>query len=325
MTLIRLGRHGLAAIGVALSLLAALPSSSQAEPLFQQPKYAAMVVDAKTGEALFSIRPDALRHPASVTKIMTLYLTFEALRSGRLKLSDTLTISPHAFAAAPSKVSSRAGERLTVAQAIPAMTVHSANDVAVAMAERISGSEAQFARLMTARAHQLGMASTTFVNASGLPPDERQISTARDLALLSRAMIRTFPQYYFYFGLKSFTYDGRVLRNHNHLVLNMPGVDGMKTGYTRLAGYNLVASGVRNGHRLIAVVLGGPSVAARDRNVAQLLNAGFAVLQRRQSGRNVSVASLVGASVRPDETAQGPATLGRSNRLKARRGRIARL
>jgi len=116
-----------------------------------------------------------------------------------------------------------------------------------------------------------------------------------------------------------------VLRNHNHLVLNMPGVDGMKTGYTRLAGYNLVASGVRNGHRLIAVVLGGPSVAARDRNVAQLLNAGFAVLQRRQSGRNVSVASLVGASVRPDETAQGPATLGRSNRLKARRGRIARL
>ena len=274
------------------------PSVAAAQGLFAQPKYAAIVEDANTGEVLYSMRADALRHPASITKIMTLYLTFEALSTGRLRMGDIVTISPHAFSMMPSKVSTHAGETLTVAEAIPAMTVHSANDVAVAMAERISGSETQFAELMTARARELGMTSTSFVNASGLPPDGEQITTARDMATLSRAVMRDYPQYYHFFGLKSITYRGKLLLNHNHLVARMPGVDGMKTGYTSLAGFNLVASGVRDGHRLITVVLGGPSVAARDENVEELLDAGFTVLKDRSLGQRIRLASLIAS---PDD------------------------
>ncbi len=280
------------------------PAIAQAQGLFTQPKYAAIVEDANTGEVLYTMRADALRHPASITKIMTLYLTFEALSTGRLRMSDVITISPHAFSMMPSKVSTHAGEQLTVSEAIPAMTVHSANDVAVAMAERLSGSEGQFAALMTARARELGMTSTTFVNASGLPPDGEQITTARDMAILSRAVMRDYPQYYQFFGLKSFTYRGKLLLNHNHLVAKMPGVDGMKTGYTSLAGFNLVASGVRDGHRLITVVLGGPSVAARDENVEELLDAGFTVLRSRAFGQRMRLASLIAS---PDDMS-GPVT-----------------
>ena len=213
-------------------------------------------------------------------------------------------IFPHAFSMMPSKVSTHPGETLTVAEAIPAMTVHSANDVAVAMAERLGGTEGQFAQLMTARARELGMTSTTFVNASGLPPDGEQITTARDMAILSRAVMRDYPQYYPFFGLKSITYHGKLLLNHNHLVAKMPGVDGMKTGYTSLAGFNLVASGVRDGHRLITVVLGGPSVAARDENVEELLDAGFTVLKGRAMGQRMRLASLIAS---PDDMS-GPVT-----------------
>ena len=210
--------------GIACALAAAFssvcaPAIAQAQGLFTQPKYAAIVEDANTGEVLYTMRADALRHPASITKIMTLYLTFEALSTGRLRMSDVITISPHAYSMMPSKVSTHAGETLTVSEAIPAMTVHSANDVAVAMAERLSGTESQFARLMTARARELGMSSTTFVNASGLPPDGEQITTARDMAILSRAVMRDYPQYFQFFGLKSFTYRGRLLVNHIHLVV----------------------------------------------------------------------------------------------------------
>ena len=280
------------------------PAVAQAQGLFAQPKYAAIVEDANTGEVLYTMRADALRHPASITKIMTLYLTFEALATGRLRMGDVITISPHAFSMMPSKVSTHAGEQLTVAEAIPAMTVHSANDVAVAMAERLGGTEAQFAQLMTARARELGMTSTTFVNASGLPPDGQQITTARDMAILSRAVMRDYPQYYPFFGLKSIVYRGKLLLNHNHLVAKMPGVDGMKTGYTSLAGFNLVASGVRDGHRLITVVLGGPSVAARDENVEELLDAGFTVLRSRAFGQRMRLASLIAS---PDDMS-GPVT-----------------
>ena len=247
------------------------PVTAQAQGLFTQPKYAAIVEDANTGEVLYTMRADALRYPASITKVMTLYLTFEALATGRLTLHDQIVISPHAYSMAPSKVSTHPGEVLSVAQAIPTVTVHSANDVAVALAEKIGGSEARFAQLMTLRAHELGMSSSNFVNASGLP-DTRQVVTARDIATLSRAIMRDYPQYYAYFGLKSTEYNGKLLLNHNHLVARMPGVDGLKTGFTNAAGFNLAASGVRDGHRLITVVLGGPSTAARDENVEELLD-----------------------------------------------------
>jgi D-alanyl-D-alanine carboxypeptidase (penicillin-binding protein 5/6) len=308
------GRRASAAIAfaVAVSLAFGLGwsaplSSAQAQGLFSQPKYAAIVIDANSGEVLYTKRADALRYAASISKVLTLYLTFEALATGRLSLDDRLVISPHAFSMIPSKVSSHPGETLTVAQAIPALTVHSANDVAVALAEKISGSEPRFAALMNLRAHELGMTNSQFVNASGVPErrritPEQNISTARDIAILCRAIMRDYPQYYSYFGEKSFYYNGKLLINHNHLVAKMPGVDGLKTGFTNAAGFNLAASAVRDGRRLITVVLGGSSGAARDENVEELLNAGFNVLERRARGDRITLASVISE---PDD-APGP-------------------
>jgi D-alanyl-D-alanine carboxypeptidase (penicillin-binding protein 5/6) len=306
------GRRASAAIAFAVAVSLAFSvgwsapfSSAQAQGLFSQPKYAAIVIDANSGEVLYAKRADALRYAASISKVLTLYLTFEALATGRLSLDDRVVISAHAFSMAPSKVSNHPGETLTVAQAIPAMTVDSANDVAVAMAEKIGGSEPRFAELMNLRARELGMTNSHFINASGLPErrhisPEQNISTARDIAILCRAIMRDYPQYYSYFGEKSFAYNGRLYSNHNHLVVRMPGVDGLKTGFTNAAGFNLAASAVRDGRRLITVVLGGSSGAARDENVEELLNAGFNVLNRRTKGEHTTLASLI--SEPDDET-----------------------
>jgi D-alanyl-D-alanine carboxypeptidase (penicillin-binding protein 5/6) len=286
------------AVSLALGGWSAPLSSAQAQGLFSQPKYAAIVIDANSGEVLYAKRADALRYAASISKVLTLYLTFEALATGRLSLDDRLVISAHAFSMMPSKVSNRPGETLTVAQAIPALTVHSANDVAVALAEKIAGSEPRFAQLMNLRARELGMTNSQFINASGVPErrrmtPEQNISTARDIAILCRAIMRDYPQYYSYFGEKSFYYNGKLLMNHNHLVAKMPGVDGLKTGFTSAAGFNLAASAVRDGRRLITVVLGGSSGAARDENVEELLNAGFNVLNRRAHGDHITLASVI--------------------------------
>jgi D-alanyl-D-alanine carboxypeptidase (penicillin-binding protein 5/6) len=306
------GRRASAAIAFAVAASFALGagwsapvSSAQAQGLFSQPKYAAIVIDANSGEVLYAKRADALRYAASISKVLTLYLTFEALATGRLSLDDRLVISPHAFSVIPSKVSSHPGETLTVAQAIPALTVHSANDVAIALAEKIGGSEPRFAQLMNLRARELGMTNSQFINASGVPErrhisPEQNISTARDIAILCRAIMRDYPQYYSYFGEKSFYYNGKLLLNHNHLVAKMPGVDGLKTGFTNAAGFNLAASAVRDGRRLITVVLGGSSGAARDENVEELLNAGFNVLNRRAKGDHITLASVI--SEPDDET-----------------------
>lgn len=260
-----------------------------ADLLFSQPRYAAIVLDANTGEVLYERNPDSPRYPASITKVMTLYLTFEALQAGKLSLSDRVVISPHAANQAPSKLGLRPGDSLTVDEAIRAMTVKSANDIAVAMAEKIGGSEGKFAALMTLRAQELGMRNTQYVNASGLP-DTRQISSARDIALLSRAIIRDFPQYYPYFSLRGFEFRGRYIPGHDHLLGSVPGVDGLKTGYTAASGFNLASSAVRDGRRLIGVVLGGSSVAARDQHMEDLLNTSFSVVRRRELGEKVTVA-----------------------------------
>ena len=270
--------------------------------LFQHEKYAAVVVDANTGEVLYARRADEARYPASITKIMTLYLTFEALSTGRLSPGDRIVVSQHAANQAPSKLGLRPGESLTVDEAMRAVTVLSANDIAVALAERIGGSESRFAALMTLRAQELGMTNTRFVNANGLP-DARQLSSARDIAILSRAVMRDYPQYYTYFGVKSFAWRGRETQNHNHLLRKMPGVDGLKTGYTNAAGFNLAASAQRNGKRLIAVVLGGSSTAARDENVEDLLNGGFEVLAKRSEGKSITLASTLHE---PEDTVSGP-------------------
>jgi D-alanyl-D-alanine carboxypeptidase len=267
-------------------------------------KYAAIVMDAKTGEILYDKRADAPRYPASITKVMTLYLTFEALASGRIKLDDPVVFSPRAAAQSPTKLGVRAGQSITVSEAMPAMAIKSANDVAVAMAEKLGGTEQRFAALMTLRAQELGMHDTHFANASGLP-DSRQLSTARDIAILSRAVMRDYPQYYKLFSQRSMTFRGVTLNNHNRLLERMPGVDGLKTGYTNASGFNLAVSAVRDNRRLIAVVLGGPTTAIRDQNAEDLLLTGFDVMQRRARGEVITVAQNlfeaepVGPVVRP--------------------------
>ncbi len=288
-------RHALASLGfVATALFATLAPHAQAQvPYLQlpssQPKYAAIVVDANSGEVLYAKRADSPRYPASITKVMTLYLTFEALESGKLKLSDRVQFSPHAAAQSPTKIGLRAGDSLTVEEAMYAMALKSANDVAVAMAEKLGGTESRFAALMTLRAQELGMRNTRFVNASGLP-DSRQITTARDLAILSRAVMRDYPQHYKLFNTQQYVFRGQTLRNHNRLLGRMPGVDGLKTGFTNASGFNLAVSAVRDNRRLIAVVMGGPSTAVRDENAQDLLLTGFDVVSRRARGEKITVA-----------------------------------
>jgi D-alanyl-D-alanine carboxypeptidase len=293
-------RLALSIAAVALAVTALAPSA-QARPhhnrmrvpaflqFTSQPKYAAIVVDAKTGEVLYEQSPDAHRYPASITKIMTMYLAFEELSQGKLSLTDNLVISPHAAAQAPSKLGIRQGGTIAVGDAMNSIAVKSANDMAVAMAEKMGGTESHFADMMTAKAKQLGMNNTQFVNASGLP-DTRQLTTARDISILSRAVLRDYPQYYTYFSKREFTWHGQTTKNHNHLLGQMPGVDGIKTGFTNASGFNLAASAVRDNRRLIAVVMGGSSTAARDSHVADLLDAGFTVLHRREEGQTTTIA-----------------------------------
>ena len=253
---------------VAAVLIAWQPSAAIA-------RYASIVMDADTGEVLHQTNADTRNYPASLTKMMTLYLAFEALEAGSLKMDQTLKVSRRASGMSPSKLGLRRGQRIRVRDAVMALITKSANDAAVVVAEALGGSESRFARIMTKKARVLGMKRTNFRNASGLP-NRRQLSTARDMALLARALIQDFPQYYEYFSTQSFKFRGRTYKNHNNLLKSYSGTDGIKTGYTRASGYNLAASVERNGHRLIAVVLGGKSARSRDRHMAKLLDRGFA-------------------------------------------------
>jgi len=231
---------------------------------------AAIVVDGNSGRTLFGVNENQPRHPASVTKVMTLYLLFEQLEMGRLRLDSPLMISQHAAAQAPSKLGLRPGETIEVEHAIKAVVTKSANDIAVAIAENIGGDEDSFARMMTSKAHALGMHATHFANASGLPNSE-QITTAHDLAVLGRAIQDRFPHYYRYFSTHTFAYRGAVMQNHNHLLGRVEGMDGIKTGYTAASGFNLLTSVRRNGRHIVAVVLGGATAGARDRYMANLI------------------------------------------------------
>ncbi len=237
-----------------------------------EPPYADMVIDGNTGRVLHSVNADELRHPASITKVMTLYLLFEQIEKGRFRMDTPLQISAHAAAQAPSKLGLRPGETITVQDAIKSIVTHSCNDIAVAVAENIAGDEDSFAEMMTKKAHALGMSRTHYANASGLPNNE-QITTARDLTILGRALQDHFPQYYHFFSTHSFAYDGRILRNHNHMLDRVEGMDGIKTGYTTASGFNLLTSVHRDGHFLIAAVLGGRSAASRDKIMDGLIEA----------------------------------------------------
>jgi D-alanyl-D-alanine carboxypeptidase len=236
------------------------------------PPSASIVVDGNTGAVLQASNPDAPRHPASLTKIMTLYLLFERLDAGKIKLDSPLKVSDHAADQDPTKLDLKPGQTIPVEDAIKGVVTRSANDAAVVIAESLGGSESDFAKLMTQKAHALGMSRTTYVNASGLPDDD-QITTARDQALLGRAIQDRFPRYYKYFSLPAFVYHGVAIRNHDHLLGQVEGVDGIKTGFTRASGFNLVTSVHRDGRYVVAVVLGGRSGFQRDAHMRELISA----------------------------------------------------
>jgi D-alanyl-D-alanine carboxypeptidase len=241
-------------------------------------KDAAIVVDGATGKVLYTRNPDAIRYPASLTKMMTLYLLFGALEKGTISLDTPLITSVHASEQEPTKLSMGPGAAIPVETAIKALTVLSANDVAVVIAEALGGgSELTFAAMMTEKAHELGMTNTNFHNASGLP-DLQQLTTARDMAVLARHLAYDFPQYYRYFSVPGFSYGGRSYASHDNLLTAFAGTDGIKTGYTQLSGFNLVTSAVRNNKHLVGVVLGGPTAAVRDREMIHLLSTAFNVV-----------------------------------------------
>lgn len=244
------------------------------------PTYAALVIDAATGEELHNTNADNRVYPASLTKIMTLYLVFDALETRRLRLDQALPVSAHAAGQAPSKLYLQQGQTITVEQAILATVTKSANDAAVVLAEALGGSEAEFARMMTHKARALGMSQTAFANASGLP-NPAQESTARDFSRLAIAIIKRFPKYYSFFATDEFTYKGAVYRNHNKLLGSYDGTDGIKTGFINASGFNLVASVKRGDQRLIGVVFGGRSGAQRDRQMESLLDDAWTIVEAR--------------------------------------------
>jgi D-alanyl-D-alanine carboxypeptidase len=264
---------------IAFALLAAVLSIAAAPAARAQigsERYAAFVMDANSGEEIVSIAADEARYPASLTKMMTLYMAFDAMARGRLSPNTRISVSRNAAAQPPSKLGLRAGSTISARDAILAMVTKSANDAAAALGEHLAGgSEAAFGRMMTTKARALGMGSTTFRNASGLP-NPQQRTTARDMARLSLALIRDFPDRYAYFSVQSFAFKGQTLHGHNRLLDNYPGADGIKTGFINASGFNLAASAMRDGVRMIAVVFGGASSWERDSHVMALLDRGFA-------------------------------------------------
>jgi D-alanyl-D-alanine carboxypeptidase len=294
---------------VALALVLTFATASQALA-----RFSALIIDAESGESLYSANADLPRYPASLTKMMTLYLLFEAVELRRTSLGDVIEFSSRAASQPPSKLGLRPGGQLSVENAILALVTKSANDAAVAVGEHLAGSEWRFAQAMTAKARQLGMSETTFQNASGLP-DPDQVTTARDMAILARALVVDFPQYYHYFGTRAFYYRGAAHRNHNRMLFQYDGVDGIKTGFIRASGFNLVASAQRGGRRLIGVVFGARSPGERGRIMASLLDNGFSQVSPDTYARDILTASAGSApdsgepQERPSAAAAGAAVL----------------
>lgn len=249
-------------------------------------RYASIVIDAASGVVISERHADKILYPASLTKMMTLYMLFEAIDQGKIRKNQRIPVSSRAAAQVPSKIGIPAGGSIRVEDAILALVTKSANDIAVAVAEAVGGTEARFGQMMTQRARQLGMTRSNFVNASGLH-NPRQTSTARDMATLGRALMRDFPHEYRYFKTPSFTYAGVTHRNHNRLLQTYQGMDGLKTGYVYASGYNLAASAVRDGRRLIGVVFGGRTPVTRNSHMADILDAGFAQLDSPRIARQI--------------------------------------
>ena len=255
-----------------------------------KPQFSALTVDARTGAILYSNDPDGLRHPASLTKMMTLYVLFQDLKSGRIKRDSKLRVSARAASMAPSKLGLKPGSTITVDEAIKALVTKSANDVAATIGENLGGTESNFAARMTRVARSIGMSRSSFYNASGLP-NAKQYTTARDMATLGLRLMRDYPQYYPYFRIQAFNFHGRTIRTHNRLVQNYAGTDGIKTGYVAASGYNLVTSTLRGDKRLVGVVLGARSANARNSYMMVMFEKMF-----RNAKDGTTVAALAGSS-----------------------------
>jgi D-alanyl-D-alanine carboxypeptidase len=256
-------------------------------PASAKPIYESIVVDANTGRVLHQVNADTKAYPASLTKMMTLYMLFDAMAQGKVRLDTPMKVSQFAASQSPSKLYLTPGSTIAVEPAIYALVTKSANDVAVVIAEHIGGTERKFAQMMTAKARSIGMTRSQFRNASGLPHKD-QLSTARDMAILGKRLMTEFPEQFRYFSETEFPYRGVMIRTHNRVLLNYQGADGIKTGYTAASGFNLVSSARRGEHRLITVVFGGPSAAARDQHVMALMEAGFGVLQNNPAALAVA-------------------------------------
>lgn len=260
-------------VSLGLSLCLALLATTLLliAPASAKPRQAAFVIDAYSGKVLYSDNADSEVYPASLTKVMTLYLLFERLESGKVKLTNRIPISAHAAAQAPSKLGLKPGQTIKVEDAILALVTKSANDIAVAVAEYVGGSESTFASRMTSKARELGMSRTRFKNASGLP-NKLQTTTARDMATLAKRIHEDFPQYYGYFATEKFVYNNRAMKNHNHLLGRYQGVTGLKTGYTNASGFNLTAVVERDDKWVIGVVMGGRTSRSRDKDMVKILD-----------------------------------------------------
>jgi D-alanyl-D-alanine carboxypeptidase len=284
-------------LSVLLLSLTAAPIAAQARPVSSS-----ILVDAATGEVITSSNADARTYPASLTKMMTLYQLFDALKRGQIKMGDTIVFSAHAAAQDATNLAVSEGDTIRVETAIQAVVVRSANDAATAIGEKLCGSEWAFAKRMNATARALGMTNTVFQNANGLP-DPDQHTTARDMAILGVALLRDFPEYYHYFSVESFTYHGVQYAGHNHVLDKLDGADGIKTGYIRASGFNLVTSATHNGRRLLGVIMGGETPWIRDKNMVAMMTKGF----KTNVGTGTQLA--LNGTVKTTPTPAAPATL----------------
>lgn len=287
--------HNVNLLIIALLLMFLLISGKAA---YANPLHASIVIDADTKQVLHELHADAARYPASLTKMMTLYMLFEALEQRKLSLNSRMYVSHHAASMPPTNINLREGDSLSVHEAIQALVVRSANNVAAVVAETLGGSEANFAEMMTAKAYRIGMMGTNFRNASGLPHFQ-QITTARDMAKLSARLMSDFPQYYHYFSTPSFNFKGTTYNSHNRMVRNVHGVDGLKTGFIRASGFNIATSAKRNNRRVIVVVMGGQTASLRDQQVSQLLEYSFNGGNFAQFVTNDAIARSMAVAAQP--------------------------
>lgn len=306
--------------GCGVAAAAALALGVVTAPALASAKFAAMTVDARNGKVLFAENADAIRHPASLTKMMTLYLLFQDMSAGKLTLDSPITVSKRCAGMAPSKLGVKPGGSVTAQTATRALVVKSANDIACAVAETLGGSESAFAKRMTRTARDLGMSRTTFLNASGLP-NSGQVTTARDMATLGLRLMRDYPQYYPYFRTRSFVYQGRTIKGHNRLLGSYEGTDGIKTGYINASGFNLVSSVRRGDKRLVGVVLGGKSGASRDAYMKQMLSKYF---DDATGGRTIAAYAGSSKGVKTTDETEGAATTAEVTTKPARKETAAK-